>query len=278
VILARPLVRPEREGFLSEHLLKRFTLPSLPNLNTLPPETIKDICFYLDPYPELVAITYALSVAIRYKTHRTHSWTDLDLKPGMTLYMTFSNFERCTYLTNIDNKPSAKYDKMLQVQDEFQVCRDHFAIQDIHGTGDRLYGHNVRGESVFYQTINLRKIGRKELKIRGFSDVGISRFTIITVNIYRVVFSEPFFLSTGAHASSNGIYRLPLYKERPTGFRKAAARFLLLIDVNTMISTTFQASPRPFKVPRLSVFSAIDKNQRRDSDLLLDDLNGHIQE
>ncbi|OQV10636.1 hypothetical protein CLAIMM_14603 [Cladophialophora immunda] len=170
-ISARPLVRLRREKFLSQNLLKMLTSPLFEKFNELSVETglIENICFYLDPFPELVAITYASSLRVRKKSHRPF-WTDVNLKPGMSLYMTFQKFEGCAYVTNIDTEPSAMPGKVLRVQDELLVCRDHFAIQDVCGTSDPLHSQRVRGQPVFYHRINLRQIGTKQLNIRSFSD------------------------------------------------------------------------------------------------------------
>ncbi len=254
--------------FLSKRLLKMLTFPLSKRISQLPMELIENICSYIEPFPELVAILYAVSVAIRYRRRHDPSWLDVkSLKPGANLHLTFSNFEGCAYLTNIDANPTLEQSKVLQVQDELLICRDHFAILDIYGSSNQLDNIRTRRQSVFYHTINLRKTGTKELKICVFSDVGTSRLADVPANIYRGFFLELSFLEIGLPTWLNGTHRPLPFEERLIGFRNATARLRRLIDANIMISAVYQVSPLWSKVLRLSVFSVIDKGRSRASGL-----------
>ena len=171
-------MRPSRDipRYLSRKLLRMFTSPLFVRFSELSEETsselIENICLHLDPFPELVAITHAISVAMLYGACREPLSADsIYLKPGMTLYLTFIGFEGCAYLTTIDSKPPASCSKMLQVQDELLVCRDHFAIRDIRNSRDPHHHGGMGDQSLFYHTLKVREIGRKASKLGIFSDV-----------------------------------------------------------------------------------------------------------
>ena len=184
-ISARPLVRPQRDfsKFISRRILRMFTSPLLARFS---PELVENICLYLDPYPELVAIVYAISVAKQYRTCLEPSWTDAKLiKAGMTLHMTFNTFDGRAYLTTIDLNPSARCSKMLQVQDELLICRDHFAIRDIYNISDQRHRGGMGDRSLFYHALNVREIGRKGLNIQAFSDVSTNQLEVDPLNLCR---------------------------------------------------------------------------------------------
>lgn len=201
---------------------------------------------------------------MRYRERRAPSWIDVQhIKVGTTLYMSFSNFEGRTYLTDININPCATSSKALVAQDELLICRDHFAIQNIYGSADRPGNLEARGQSVFYHTINLRQVGSKELTIRGFSDVSTRMLSKIIPNDQRGFLLELSFLSAILVVLLNGTHCRRLSLDRLIGFQSRHIRNPRLIDANIMISATFQASPRSFMLQRLSVFSVIDKDHRR---------------
>lgn len=188
-IVAKPLIRPETitSKSLARSLLDFFSAPFLDKFRPYP-VLIEEICTYLDPFPELTALTYAVSIARQYFKSSGYTWTDaLSLKPGITLYMTFNTFQGYEYLSHMDVNQSASWTKSIKVQDQLLVCRDHFAILDFCTSVDAVRRLGLAKPLAFYQTIALRKTGVKELKLRGFSDVSINPAGYLLANVARAV-------------------------------------------------------------------------------------------
>ena len=243
-ILARPLVRPARNTprYLSQHLQAMYT----PFQNQLLPfDVIRHICDYLEPFPELVAITYAISTAVRYAKRRRPGWTEINtLKAGMTLYLSYGSFEGCTYLTNVGISPSGQRSKALPIRDQVFVCRDHFAIQDIYTTSVEPSSGVMGTHPVYHHTIDLAKPGTKELNVRGFSDVGAIIPRSSLANSHRDCSSEPSSLWILPFIALNGIPRALLYKGTFVGSGTGTTCNVPSLDASTIILAVLLVSLR----------------------------------
>lgn len=136
----------------------------------------------------------------------------------MALHMAFSNFQGCEYLFHINIAPSTSWTRSIKVQDQLLVCRDHFAVLDICSGVDEVHRLGMTKPSTFYQTINLRKTGITELKIRVFSDVSINRPAYVSINNIRDFSCGLLSRSILCPAWSNGVYYHLFRTERPIGF------------------------------------------------------------
>jgi hypothetical protein len=156
--------------FLSKRLWMFFDSFSMKKIYQL--HLLENICSYLDPWPELAALTYAIPVATRYRKRHVPSWIDIPaLGNRVTLYLTFGMFDGQMYLTSINNhRPAGKARKMV-IQNQLLICRDHFAIVDIYGSSDQVDGHRWKNQDLFYHTIHLQDIGSQPSRCQAFSDV-----------------------------------------------------------------------------------------------------------
>lgn len=170
MISARPLINICRDTttFLPLNFPGFFSTASLERPIELLPELIKKICHYLDPFPELIALRYAVSVAVRYEKRRGPHWTiATPLRPGLTLYLTYDGFDGRNYLTALDHKPLRGSTKVVHVHEDIIVCRDHFGIVDVVSASDVVHVSHARQRSDFYQRISIKQY----TGLRGFSDV-----------------------------------------------------------------------------------------------------------
>jgi len=168
-ISARPLVRSEGEAsnLFTAKLQKLFICP----FGKLPPEIVKEIYSYLDQFPELVSLTYAISAVAQYAMFPKPSWTETNsLRIGMILYLTFSKYEGRDYLAGIHTNPPPRWRKSIPLRDQLLIRRDHFAILNLYGTRKEAETDGVASQSTFYHTIDLRNAGTNEVKFQVFSD------------------------------------------------------------------------------------------------------------
>jgi hypothetical protein len=174
LLSSRPFARPRRDPatFLTENFPRLFTSTVLEQLFELATEILREVFSYLDPFPELIAITYAASVIKTYKNRHGPYWTGLKLiKPGMSLYMTFRRFNECAYLSHLATKSSRRRTKILQVQNDLIVCRDQFGILNILNANEPHPGPYEEERQIFYHRIRLEDGGKEGIRIRAFSDV-----------------------------------------------------------------------------------------------------------
>lgn len=102
------------------------------------------------------------------------SWTKTNsLKIGMTLYMTFSEYDGRDYLAGIHTNPPPRWKKSIHLGDQLLIRRDHFAILDLYGTSKEAEIDGIASQSTFYHTIDLRNAGTNEMKFQAFSDVSL---------------------------------------------------------------------------------------------------------
>lgn len=170
MISARPLIKVCRDTttFLPHNFPGFFRTASLEHTIELLPELIQKICCYLDPFPELIALRYAVTVAARYQKRRGPHWTSATpLMPGFTLYLTYDGFDGRTYLTALDHKPPGGSTKVVHVHEDIIVCRDHFGVVDVVNASDVVHVSHTRQRSDFYQRISIQQY----TSLRGFSDV-----------------------------------------------------------------------------------------------------------
>ncbi|KIW09664.1 hypothetical protein PV08_12079 [Exophiala spinifera] len=109
--------------------------------------------------------------ARRYSKFSDPAWTDIDpLKPGMTLYMTFSEFEGRQYLAGVHTRPPRQRTKSLYIRDQLLIHRDHFAILNLYSTRNEIIFDGSREKSTYYYTIDMRNTGLKDVKLHACSD------------------------------------------------------------------------------------------------------------
>ncbi|OAL28685.1 hypothetical protein AYO20_09409 [Fonsecaea nubica] len=200
-LASRPIIHPQRHTvqLLAKNLFEEpvstfiHTRCDLKRLKSLPFNVLSIICTYLDPFPELMSIIQTLPLLARYMECDKPSWSTLtDLKPGMTLFMTFDKARGIEYLTNLSKtNENLNQSRVLVLGDEIVVCRDHFGIQSL-SCGE---GPPKRDESrnSFYSTIPLRKVGVSSSHLRLFKDGVIVRFLAPTAvdNIRAVEWNVP---------------------------------------------------------------------------------------
>lgn len=177
LLASRPFARLHRDPvtFLTQNLPMLFTSTVLEKLFELAPEILSQVFSHLDPFPELIAITYAALVIKVYNNRLGPHWTSIELvKPGMSLYMAFRRFNGCSYLSDLAANSSRHRTKRLQVQDDLLVCRDQFGIVNILSTNEPCPGSYEEGRQIFYHRIRLGDRGIDGIGIRAFSDVGAS--------------------------------------------------------------------------------------------------------
>lgn len=156
-----------------------FASTELEQLFQLPSEILRDIYIYLDPFPELIAITYAVFVTKVYKNRLGPHWTCTELvMPGITLYMSFTSFNGGTYLSDLATTPSTNRTKPVQVEEDLIVCRDELPILNILGTHELRRTSHIVARQIFYQRIKVKHGGMDRIGLRAFSDVGVGELGI----------------------------------------------------------------------------------------------------
>jgi hypothetical protein len=139
-------------------------------LKRLPPHVLDEIWFYLDPFPEFVALVQSALVVATYSGRDQPRWThDIEIKLGMTLFTKFQAWNGHPYLSSLDTTRNRQdQTQMLQVADTLIVCRDSFGIRALYGSSEEIHDWDP---GLFFHTIPLRAQGRKLSKLRGFFDV-----------------------------------------------------------------------------------------------------------
>jgi hypothetical protein len=172
LIAARPLaqLQDDRSTSIPDPVLR---LSPFSALDKLPPEVLHLIWSFIGHLDKFVALCHASSVIAIHEKRSPPRWTSVQVKPGMTLYMTFTRFKGFDYLTGLDDvDPAPGQSQMLKVQDMLIVGRDHFGIRGLYRDSNQI---RQREPGMFFHTVPLQKVGTKNMKLYGFSDVSTER-------------------------------------------------------------------------------------------------------
>ena len=187
LIAARPWTQPQddRSTSMPDPLLRRSPVPFL---DKLPPEVLYLIWSFIGHLEPFVALFHAVSVTVIHEKRSPPHWISVQVKPGMTLYMTFSRFKGSDYLTGLDHVDHAPgQSQMLKVQDMLIVAREHFGVRGLYCKSDEIH---QREAGMFFHTVSLRKVGTKNVKLYEFSDVSTESQPHVLANFNRASSSE----------------------------------------------------------------------------------------